>query len=124
MANRNGTRNGVARILVVDDEAPISEVIRLVLEAEDLGCVWLAQDCDGAIDIARREQPNIAVLDYMMPNTNGEAIAARLREIVPDIKIVSFSAALDAAPPWADEFVNKVEIADLPAAVRRLIPAA
>lgn len=112
------------RILVVDDEVPVSEVIRFVLEADELRDVWLAHDCDQAMEVANRFQPNVVVLDYMLPNMDGESIATRLRALVPDVKIVSFSAALDTQPQWADDFVNKVEIADLPAAVRRLVPVA
>ena len=112
------------RILVVDDEVPVSEVIRFVLQADELKDVWLAHDCDEAMEVAHRVQPHVVVLDYMLPNMDGQSIAARLRALVPDVKIVSFSAALDATPPWADDFVNKVEISELPAAVRRLVPVA
>ncbi len=112
------------RILVIDDDTRISEVVKLVLAADDFKNVWLADDGQNAIEIAERIRPTIAVLDYSMPNTDGEAVAARLREVVPDIKIVSFSAVLDEMPQWADDFVRKVEIAELPTALRRLAPVA
>ena len=115
---------GTTRILVVDDEGAMSEVIRLVLEADELKNVWLAKNCEQAVAQARRVQPNVAVLDYMMPGVNGDEVAARLRVIVPGIKIVSFSAVIDVRPEWADDFVKKVEIADLPTAIRRLAPVA
>ena len=117
-----GSRSAKAatRVLVVDDEGPLTEVVGMLLEANDFKSVWKAQDPATAVELADRIKPHIAIIDFLMPGVDGAALAAELREVIPGIKIVLFSGALEDAPSWADEFVRKVQIAELPDVIRRL----
>ena len=68
-----------ARVLVVDDEAPIRLLCRVNLEAEGME-VLEAGDGPSGLDAARREQPDVVLLDVMMPGLDGWRVAEELLE--------------------------------------------
>jgi two-component system KDP operon response regulator KdpE len=117
--------------LIVDDEAQIRRLLRVVLEAEDYRV--LESDCgkQGLSDVALR-RPDVVLLDLGLPDMDGMAVLKRLREWshVP-VLILSVRdgpedkvAALDAG---ADDYVTKpFESAELLArlrAIQRRAPA-
>lgn len=67
------------RALVVDDDAPIRELLRTVLELEGWEVIE-AEDGDQALALARAERPHGVVLDVMMPGTDGFDVLAKLRK--------------------------------------------
>jgi DNA-binding response OmpR family regulator len=67
------------RILVVDDKHDIVETITLCLSQEGFK-VSNAFDGAQALEVARREQPDLIVLDVMLPKENGYQVARYLRE--------------------------------------------
>jgi two-component system, OmpR family, alkaline phosphatase synthesis response regulator PhoP len=69
----------VTKVLVIDDEAPIRLLCRVNLEAEGLEVVE-APDGPSGLDIAEREQPDVVLLDVMMPGLDGWSVAERLLE--------------------------------------------
>lgn len=66
-------------ILVVDDEPTIREVVRRYLERDGYK-VLEAADGATALDLIRREPPDLLVLDIMLPGIDGLTITRRLRE--------------------------------------------
>jgi DNA-binding response OmpR family regulator len=66
-------------ILVVDDEATIREVVRKYLEQEDF-LVIEAEAGPEALTLAREKQPDLIVLDIMLPGLDGFAITRSLRD--------------------------------------------
>ena len=68
----------MARILVVDDEPHIREVVRAYL-ARDGHVVLTAADGDDALAIAGREAPDLIVLDVMLPRRSGFEVLRELR---------------------------------------------
>jgi two-component system phosphate regulon response regulator PhoB len=66
------------RILVVDDEPDILEVVRYNLEKADLE-VMTAKDGEEAIDLARSGSPDLVVLDLMLPGIEGEEVCRILK---------------------------------------------
>jgi DNA-binding response OmpR family regulator len=68
-----------ARVLVVDDEAPIRLLCRVNLEAEGME-VLEAGDGPSGLEAARREQPDVVLLDVMMPGLDGWRVAEELLE--------------------------------------------
>jgi DNA-binding response OmpR family regulator len=68
-----------ARVLVVDDEAPIRLLCRVNLEAEGME-VLEAADGPSGLDVARREHPDVVLLDVMMPGLDGWRVAEELLE--------------------------------------------
>jgi len=92
---RNGYSGGtpVTRVLVIDDEAPIRLLCRVNLEAEGMA-VLEAADGPSGLDTARREHPDVILLDVMMPGLDGWRVAEELLEDVStqEIPIVFLTA--------------------------------
>jgi len=65
-------------VLVVDDEPPIVNLVRGYLEREGWS-VLTASDGGEALDIVRREQPDVVVLDLMLPGLDGVEVCRELR---------------------------------------------
>jgi two-component system response regulator NreC len=88
----------VIRILVVDDHAVVRSGLRLVLDAEpDFETVAAAGSMREAVFAARREQPDIVLMDLVMPGGSGiEATPAVLKE-APDAKVLVLSMQDDPA---------------------------
>jgi DNA-binding response OmpR family regulator len=68
-----------ARILIVDDKEDIVETVSFCL-GQDGFEILTAFDGEEALDVARREQPDMIVLDVMLPRENGYQVARFLRE--------------------------------------------
>jgi two-component system alkaline phosphatase synthesis response regulator PhoP len=66
-------------VLVVDDEAPIRLLCRVNLEAEGMN-VLEAADGPSGLEAARRERPDVILLDVMMPGLDGWRVAEELLE--------------------------------------------
>jgi len=66
------------RILVVDDEPPMVELVRgyLVREGWD---VVTAVDGAQALEMARSEHPDVVVLDLMLPGVDGNEVCRQIR---------------------------------------------
>jgi len=71
--------NNTKRILVVDDEAKIVEVIRSYLENSGYD-VYMASDGQQALDLFEQIHPALIILDLMLPDMSGEEICRRLRK--------------------------------------------
>ena len=67
----------MTKVLVIDDEAPIRLLCRVNLEAEKMD-VLEASDGASGLDQAREEQPDVILLDVMMPGVDGWQIAEQL----------------------------------------------
>jgi len=67
-----------ARILVVDDEAPMVELVREYLAAEGMD-VAVARDGPSAVDAVRDRRPDVIVLDVMLPGLDGFEVLRRVR---------------------------------------------
>lgn len=68
----------MAKILVVDDEAPLTEVLRECLRGEGHEVV-ICNDPTAALHAALEEKPDLALIDYQMPSLNGVQLLAELR---------------------------------------------
>jgi two-component system alkaline phosphatase synthesis response regulator PhoP len=68
-----------ARVLVVDDEPAQVEIVRSYLEAEQYE-VLSASDGPTALEIARNRNPDLVVLDVMLPGLDGVEVCRRLRQ--------------------------------------------
>ena len=78
------------RVLVVDDEASVQEVVRAYLERDGF-IVDSAMDGRTALESIERKPPQLIVLDLMLPDVSGEEIAARVRER-SDVPILMLTA--------------------------------
>jgi two-component system response regulator VicR len=108
-----------ARILIVDDEPPIVEVLKYNLQREHYQVV-IARDGEEALLLARREQPDLIILDLMLPRLDGLEVCRRLRRErdVPIIMLTARDAEIDRVVGLelgADDYVVK------PFSVRELV---
>ena len=69
----------MTRILVVDDEAALVELVRSYLKREQYE-VLTAGDGRTALDLARSSQPDLVVLDVMLPELDGIEVCRQLRQ--------------------------------------------
>ena len=70
---------GEVRVLVIDDEAPIRLLCRVNLEAEGIAVLEAADGTTG-LELARSDQPDVVLLDVMMPGLDGWRVAEELLE--------------------------------------------
>ncbi len=105
------------RILVAEDERDIVDMIRVVLEARGLD-VLAAYDGLGALDLAKKEKPDLIITDLLMPGITGLELCKRLRtdeELcrTPIIVITSVTQDSDMADGFwriatnSDDFITK-----------------
>ncbi|WP_281357021.1 response regulator transcription factor [Fodinicola acaciae] len=82
------------RVLVVDDEQTLAELISMALRYEDWE-VRSAGDGNAAVRLAREFRPDVVVLDVMLPDIDGLEVLRRLRADAPRIPVL-FLTAKDA----------------------------
>ncbi len=85
---------GPIRVLVVDDEASLSELLSMALRYEGWD-VRTAADGTTAVRIAREHRPDAVVLDVMLPDIDGLEVLRRMRADLPKLPVL-FLTAKDA----------------------------
>jgi len=78
------------RILIIDDEPWVHEVVRAYLERDGF-IVYGASDGHEGLDLAMTKRPDLVVLDLMLPDLSGEEICRQLRER-SDVAILMLTA--------------------------------
>lgn len=122
-------------VLIVDDEAPIREMIAVALEMADYHCLE-AEDAQQAHSLVVDRQPDLILLDWMMPGTSGIEFARRLKRdpITAEIPIIMLTARSEednkilGLEAGADDYITKPFsprelVARLKAVLRRATPA-
>jgi two-component system response regulator ResD len=97
------------KILVADDEPSICEVVQLYLEKEGF-TVYTALDGNAAIDLETTEQPDLLILDVMLPKMTGWDICRSIERSVPVIFLTAKSAEVDKMTGFslgADDYITK-----------------
>ena len=81
------------RVLIVDDEAPIREMIAVALEMAGYDCIE-AENAQQAHAAILDQKPDMVLLDWMMPGTSGIDFARRLRrdETTASVPIIMLTA--------------------------------
>lgn len=119
------------RILVVDDDPDISEMVAILLESEGYEVV-VAATGTAALPTFRAEYPDLVLLDVMLPGMSGVEVARQIRQ-ESDVPIIMMSALTDSVDvvagleAGADDYVTKpfendVLIARIKARLRRQEP--
>jgi len=78
------------KILVVDDERKIVDIVKAYLEREGYQ-VLVAYDGKSALELAKRQLPDLIVLDLMLPEISGWDVCRTLRK-VSDVPIIMLTA--------------------------------
>ena len=80
------------RILLVDDDYEIIESMRMLLEAKGY-TILVARDGNQGLALAERENPDLLILDMMMPKRSGFLVLEKLRRSRPEpMKIIMITA--------------------------------
>lgn len=104
-------------LLLVDDDPTFTRVMARSLSRRGLR-VMTAADADEAMQRARAEQPDYAVLDLKMEGDSGLVLLPRLRELYPQLKVViltgysSITTAVEAIKRGATNYICKPADAD------------
>ena len=119
------------RILVVDDDKNICEIIRLYLEKEGFS-VSIANDGEKALEMFREITPSVVVLDVMMPKMDGFQVCREIRRVssIPVIMLTAKGETFDkvlglelgADDYMVKPFENKELVARIKAVLRRYEP--
>lgn len=81
------------RVLVADDDDDIRQLLADMIKREEaVELVGTAADANSAIALAEQKVPDVAVLDWMMPNGGGPKAAAEITARWPDTRIIGISA--------------------------------
>lgn len=99
------------RVLIIEDDADAAGVLEAYLKLENYE-VMIAGDGPGGLDAARRWQPDLILLDIMLPGMNGTEVLAALRrrDDTPVIMVTAMGDAPDrigALRYGADDYVVK-----------------
>lgn len=99
------------KILVVDDELPIADILKFSLEKEGYHVV-LAHDGEEAVDKANAEKPDLILLDIMLPKKDGYAVCREIRTFsqTPIIMLTARDTEIDKVlglEIGADDYVTK-----------------
>ena len=99
------------KILIVDDEKPISDIIKFNLTKEGYDVVT-AFDGNEALEVFNQETPNLIILDLMLPEKDGLEVAREIRKTshVPIIMLSAKDSEIDKViglEIGADDYVTK-----------------
>src|SRR5687767_756253 len=87
-----GTPSHAKRVLLVDDDAEIVEAMRYALEGRGYQ-VLIARDGNQGLAMAEREDPDLVILDMMMPKRSGFLVLGKLRRTRPvPVRIIMITA--------------------------------
>lgn len=101
-----------ARILVVDDERPIAEILKYNLEKEGYEVV-LAYDGEEALERLEQDHPDLVLLDIMLPKKDGFTVCREIRaqkKAIPIIMLTARETEIDKVlglELGADDYVTK-----------------
>lgn len=101
-------------ILIVDDEAPIREMIRMSLDMAGFNCREAA-DTREAYRVIADSKPDLVLLDWMLPGGSGIELLRRLRkeELTADLPVIMLTAKTDednkiqGLDVGADDYITK-----------------
>jgi len=108
----------MTRVLIVDDQPVFCRHLRQLLISAGLTVVGIANDIPQAERLVEKLQPDLAVVDVMLPGINGLEGTRRLKALAPALRVVLISAFVDRAAMLreaavgvgAEGFVSKEDI--------------
>src|SRR3989442_91159 len=88
----------VTRILIADDHSVVRQGLRMFL-ALDPDLEGMAEATDGAeaVRLARELQPDVGLMDLLMPRVDGIAATQEIRRTLPDTEVLALTSVLEDA---------------------------
>lgn len=108
----------MTRILIVDDQAPFRRRLCQLLTLAGLETVAEAGDIPTAVELCRSHQPDLAIVDVVLPGTSGLEGVAMLKSVHPNLRVFLVSAHRDQAHIFqaaahqagAEAFISKEDL--------------
>ncbi|MEZ5334890.1 MAG: response regulator [Methanolobus sp.] len=101
------------KVIVVDDEPDTIDLVKLILEAENMEVIGAKSGFD-CLEIIEKEKPDAVLLDIMMPEMNGWETFHKIKEIQPKmpvamltVKSQEFDKMLGLHVLKADDYITK-----------------
>ena len=83
------------RLLVVDDHEVVREGVVAALSNDvRFDIVGAASSGEAAVDLARQQRPDVAIIDMRLPDMAGHDLCRELRRLLPDINVIALSSYL------------------------------
>lgn len=84
----------MVRVIVIDDEPDVSEVLCEFLKIKKIQVVGMGKNGNDAFELYKKFHPDIVMMDLVMPNYDGFYGIKKIREHDPNSKIMIISASL------------------------------
>lgn len=100
-------------VLLVDDAVFIREILRQIFVKAGHTIIGEAEDGDMAVKIAKEKNPDVIIMDIVLPIKSGVQATKEIREAMPDIKIIACSTLdqenmlMKIMDAGAHDFINK-----------------
>ena len=78
------------RLLLVDDEKQFVQTLSERLQLRNMGTA-VAYDGESALQLIERDEPEVIVLDLMMPGINGIEVLRQVKQTRPDVEVIILS---------------------------------
>ena len=114
-------------VLVIDDQPQIRLLITAVLETRGL-VVMGAGDGGQALELLKIRQPDLVLLDWVMPGMGGEEFLLRLQETDPHVPVMLVTGSAEGPdisghPRVRDSLAKPFDVCELAERVERLLPS-
>ena len=84
------------RVLLVDDHHMVRDGLRVFLSVyDDLEIVAEAEDGEQAIELCAQVQPDVILMDIVMPNMDGPTATARIHKLFPQVQVLALTSFLE-----------------------------
>ena len=116
------------KILVIDDDTHLRESLAEVLEMEGFTC-FQAGNAKGGIDSAKKNKPEVVIMDIQLPDSSGFQICQELRRMSKEFILIMMTGRFLSAEEktqgfslGADEYLTKpFDIQELSIRIRQLL---
>ncbi|HOI42841.1 MAG TPA: response regulator transcription factor [Elusimicrobiales bacterium] len=116
------------KVLIIDDDAHLREGLAEVLDAEGFSCSEAANARAG-IDLAKKHNPDVVIMDIQLPDFSGFQICQELRKYSRDFVLIMMTGRFLSAEEktqgfelGADEYITKpFDIQELSIRIRQLL---
>jgi DNA-binding NarL/FixJ family response regulator len=110
-------KSSILRILVVDDHELTRLTLQLVFSCqENIQVIGLASNGLEAVEMVKRHQPDVIVLDLQMPVMDGWSASGHIKAISPETQIIAYSSLEDA------KLLEKKAMSNLDAFCKKDVP--
>ena len=90
------TETNPIRVMIVDDHLMVRDGLKVFLSVyDDLEVVAEAEDGEQAVALCSQVEPDVILMDIVMPNVDGPTATARVRESFPHVQVIALTTFLE-----------------------------